>query len=424
VLLLSAAVVHPALAAPGDLDTSFGGDGKVTTDFTSRADAAFDVALQVDERIVAAGGSAFDGTNPKFAVARYNTDGTLDTSFGGDGKVTTDLTSRADAVFGVAIQADQKIVAAGDAGIGGANSKFGVVRYNVDGTLDTSFGGDGKVTTDFTSRLDSVAGLAIQTDGKILVSGGSGVDGSNPKFALARYNTDGTLDTSFGGDGKVTTDFTSRLDFANSVAVQDDAKIVAAGLARPSGSRAKFALARYNIDGTLDTSFGGDGKVTTGFTSAADSAQKVVIQGDSKLVAAGIAGSLGSNPKFAVARYNTDGTLDTAFGGDGKVTTDFTSRFDGAFGAGLQADGKIVAAGESGLGGAGSNPKVALARYNIDGTLDTAFSGDGKVTTDFTSREDFSRGVAIQTDGNIVLAGGSGLGGTNAKFALARYLAS
>jgi uncharacterized delta-60 repeat protein len=222
----------------------------------------------------------------------------------------------------------------------------------------------------------------------------------------------------------VTTDFTSRLDFANSVAVQDDAKIVAAGLARLSGSRAKFAVARYDTDGTLDTTFGGDGKVTTGFTSAADSAQKMVIQGDGKLVAAGIAGSFGSNPKFALARYNTDGTLDTAFGGDGKVTTDFTSRFDGALGAGLQADGKIIAAGESGLGGAGSNPKFALARYNTDGTLDTAFGGDGKVTTDFTSREDFSRGVGIQGDGNIVVAGGSGLGGSNAKFALARYLAA
>ena len=182
--------------------------------------------------------------------------GGLDTSFGGDGKVVTNLTRRNDAASALAIQADGKIVLARGGG-------FGVARYSSDGTLDASFSGDGRAFVNFTSGYDSAIGVAIQADGKIVAAGmaGSGPD-KHPVFALARWNSDGTLDASFGVNGKVMTDFTSGTDFAEGVAIQADGKIVVVGEAGPG----KFALARYNSDGTLDASFGVKGKVMTDFT--------------------------------------------------------------------------------------------------------------------------------------------------------------
>ena len=404
-------------AQAGALDTSFSGDGRATTDFSPRDDFAAAVALQADGKIVVAGVSAWDGANPTFALARYNANGTLDTTFGGDGRVATNFTPREDGAYGVAIQADGKIVAAGDAGLRSGDSRFAVARYNTDGTLDTSFGGDGKVTTEFTSRDDPVAGLVIQADGRIVLSGGAAFNGSNPRIALARYDTDGTLDTTFGGDGRVTTDLAPGREYAGAVTVQADGKIVAGGFVRQSGARAGFALVRYASDGTLDPTFDGDGKVRTNFTSWHDSIQNLAIQPDGMIVAAGIAGSGGSNAQFALARYVPDGTLDASFSGDGKLMTDFTSGYDAGWDVGLQTDGKIVVAGTA----AGQGSRFALARYATDGMLDTTFSGDGKATTNFTPRADFAYGLVIQPDGNIVLAGEAGWDRPNPTFALARY---
>ena len=166
--------------------------------------------------------------------------------------------------------------------------------------------------------------------------------------------------------------------------------------------RTKFALARYNSDGTLDASFGGDGKVMTRFTSGYESATGVAIQADGKIVAVGTAGRNFDN-KFALARYNGDGTLDASFGGDGKVMTDFSAGWDGASGVAIQADGRIVAVGAAGQ--RHDDSKFVLARYNSDGTLDASFGGDGKVETDFTIWGGEANGVAIQADGKIVAAG-------------------
>lgn len=415
----SLAFISGAYGQVGELDTSFGGDGKVTTDVTARGDFATQVAIQADGKVVVVGGASWE-KNPKFVLLRYNADGTLDPSFGGDGKVTTDFTRREDAAWGVAIQADGKIVAAGDAGFRTGNSRFAVARYNIDGTLDTSFGGDGKVTTQFTRKDDPVSGLVIQADGKIVVAGSAAWNGTNPNFALARYNGDGTLDTSFGSDGKVTTDYGRRHDFVNDVAVQADGKLVAGGISgfSKAAGRGRFALARYNADGTLDIGFSADGKLTTDFTRWNDSVQGLAVQADGKVVAAGIAGYNGSNPKFALARYNAGGGLDATFGGDGKVTTDFTAGYDEAWDVELQPDGKIVAGGDT----AGAGGRFAVARYDTSGALDTTFSGDGRAVTNFSRHDDFAYGLALQADGSIVLAGGSGWGGSNPTVALARYL--
>ena len=369
-----------------------------------------------------AGGSAYDTRNPTFALARYNSGGTLDLSFGGgDGRVTTDFTRREDAAYGIVIQPDGKIVAAGDAGLGSGNSRFAVARYNSDGTLDSTFGGDGKVTTQFSVRNDPVAGLTIQADGKIVVCGGVAFDGRNPNFALARYNSDGTLDTTFGADGRVTTDFGRNDDYSLAVVVQADGRLVGGGFSvgsRTSG-RGRLALARYD-DGTLDITFGGDGKVLTNFTKWDDSVQNLALQPDGKIVAVGAAGFRSANERFALARYNTDGTLDVSLGGDGKVATDLTPGSDSGRDVALQPDGKIVEAGHvSGRGG-----RFAVARFDSDGGLDVTFAADGKAMTNFTRYNDFAFGLARQADGNLVLAGGAGWGGSNPKIALARYLGS
>ena len=403
------------------MDTSFGGDGKVVTNLTRWDDRASALAIQADGKIVLAGGAGSDG---RFGVARYSSEGTLDTSFSGDGRALVHFTWEWNSATGVAIQADGKIVVVGWEAESRMSYRFALARLNSDGTLDATFGGDGKVTTRFTTAggWDKPSGVAIQADGKIVVVGTAG----RTKFALARYNSDGTLDRTFGVNGKVRTDFTSGFDSATGVAIQADGKIVVVGQAGAyyNYRDTKFALARYNSDGTLDASFGGDGKAMTKFSLGFESATGVAIQADGKIVAVGTAGQNFDN-KFALARYNSDGTLDASFGGDGKVRTDFSAGWDGASGVAVQADGRIVAAGvaAAAAGPHHGDTKFALARYNSNGTLDATFGGGGKVITDFTPREDEAFGVAIQADGRIVAAGMANGGRSKMKVALARYLA-
>jgi uncharacterized delta-60 repeat protein len=228
----------------------------------------------------------------------------------------------------------------------------------------------------------------------------------------------GELDPSFGGDGKVVTDFGPGADLAQGLAIQADGKIVAAGETFRGNDDFDFARAHYNPDGSLDPTFDGDGKVVTDF-GGFDAAHAVAIQSDGKIVAAGDAGTVDAD--FALARYNPDGSLDPSFDGNGKAVTAFGADDDIAESVAIQADGKIVAAGESGGSGA---MDFALARYNPDGSLDTpAFGGDGKVVTDFGA-DDAANGVAIQADGKIVSAGSTNTGANPANFALARYLAT
>ena len=409
-------VAAPALAVPGALDPTFSGDGKVITRVTDRSDFAIDVAVQEDGKILAAGLSGSGGTNQRFGVVRYLSGGALDTTFSGDGTLTTDFSNGSDAANEVAVQGDGKIIAAGLTNPGnGAN--FALARYHPNGSLDTSFSTDGLVTTSFTPRSDSIQGVLILDDGDIVAAGIAGYLTANAKFALARYNSNGRLDTSFGGDGKVMTDFTSTYDAAFGIALQADGKFVVAGSAGDPNGR--FALARYEPDGGLDNTFGGDGRVMTDFTSKFDEALGIVIQGDGKIVLGGGAGFNGVNPKFAAARYNLDGSLDMTFHGDGKVTTDFTSQTDFGSDVRLQADGKIVLGGEAGADG--TNGRFALVRYDPNGSLDPTFNSDGRVTTDFTAARDGAVGVEIQPDGNILAAGGAAFDRRDTNFALARY---
>jgi uncharacterized delta-60 repeat protein len=423
VAALAAVFSAGAQAAPGNLDPTFSGDGKQTTDFLPGgvSDATATVR-QPDGKMVAVGSvfrrSTGDSSISDFALARYNPNGTLDTSFSGDGRKTTDFAGLDDGATGVALQSDGKIVVVGRTGFGspfGDSFDFAVARYNPNGTFDASFSGDGKQTASF-GDSDLPTGVIVQGDGKIVAVGDTcnGNPDTTCDFALARFNANGSLDTSFSGDGKQTADL-GDIDIAYATTLQGDGKIVVVGNVSqlPSGAT-DFALARFDSNGSLDTSFSGDGKQTTDFGSFNDQAHGVAIQADGKIVVAGQ--SLSGSDDFALARYNPNGSLDSSFSGDGRQLTDFGGS-DAANAVALQG-GKIVLAGTGSLGGTGGND-FALARYKPNGSLDATFSGNGKQTTDFGG-SDGARAVALQTDGKIVAVGIAG-GDRSSFFALARY---
>jgi uncharacterized delta-60 repeat protein len=311
------------------------------------------VALQADGKIVVSGNG--------FAVTRYNSDGSFDTSFGTGGKVAPSQLGTSLA-YGIVVQPDGKIVASGD------GSEFGLARLGSGGSLDPSFGVAGKATASFGSSVDLQAhSLVIQSDGKLVVAGSADNAGQND-FALVRYNIDGSLDATFGSGGEVTTDFASGTDVAFSVTLQADGKIVAAGVTQDMAGAENLALARYNADGSLDATFGTGGRVTTDIGTL-EHAESVKIQSDGKIVVAGYT-FVGPGADFVLLRYNSDGSLDSSFGSGGKVVTDLGSDRDEADSLVIQADGKIVVAGST---GSGSGSDFAVARYNSDGSLDTSF---------------------------------------------------
>ena len=412
-VLLTLSLVTPvlvALAAAGDLDPTFGTGGKVTTDFGGD-DAAFAVALQNDGKVVVAGFAILPGSEWRFAVGRYDANGALDSTFGAGGKVTTDL-GGANLAHSVAIQSDGKIVAAGDSAGG-----FALARYTINGSLDSTFGSGGKVTTPF-GFTAAGRSVAIQSDGKIVVAGLVGISAID--VAVARYDVDGSLDSTFGTGGKVTTDFGAN-DIGDSVAIQNDGKIVVAGYTTSGladSGTGDFIVARYETDGSLDTTFGTGGKVTTDF-GGGEEARSVSIQSNGRIVVAGNSDAAGggTGSDFALARYNTDGSLDTTFGTGGKVTTDFAGAETG-YEVAAQSDGRIAMAGHT-SSPAGSD--FAVARYNSDGSLDTTFGTGGKVTTDFGDVEP-GLALVVQSDRKIIVAGLTE-GGGDRDFAAARYIA-
>ncbi|MBX3052318.1 MAG: cadherin domain-containing protein [Caldilineaceae bacterium] len=440
------ATVPAAITANGDLDPAFDTDGRVSTDLGG-GERANGIAQQPDGRIVAAGTS-----NNDFAVTRYLPDGSLDTSFSGDGQVITDLggSERGNAV---AIQPDGKIVVAGT-----SNQDFALARYNPDGSLDTSFAGDGLVTVSTDPlggnfRAAEGTSVAIQTDGKILV-GGSIKQGEPRKFALVRLLSDGILDQSFDSDGFATSQFDPgglADEEIKDISVRADGEIAAVGEYK-SG---QFALARYNPDGSLNASFGSGGRVTvsnkvsTGYGVGWQADGSIVAAGSKSVTAQNSANCIDSSGKkceyddFWLARFNGNGSLDPNFGTGGEVTAAINSRGNDDNGRGLlvQADDKIIVFGYSDMavhtfsnGGDQQNVSIAndfsLVRFSGAGLLDASFGISGTVTTPFfrtcginqCDTGDEAHAGLIQADGKIVLAGVTGTeSNSTTNFALARY---
>ncbi len=279
--------------------------------------------------------------------------------------------------------------------------------YAEAGDLDPSFSRDGRVLTDIGGD-DKATAIAIQPDGNIVVAGFSSPPGGTRRFALVRYEPNGERDPSFGSDGIVTTRFGDE-SVAQALAIQPDGRIVVAGIASTSERGWDFALARYNPDGSLDTTFSGDGRLTTDFNGGADAAHALALQPDGRIVLGGE-----SEGDFAAARYEPGGQLDSSFGGDGLVRTDFAGGSDVAYALALQPDGKLVLAGSATQSSGYFDWVPAVARYEADGDLDPAFSGDGRATADFLASGSHgtraAHGVVVQQNGRIVLAGPGLLG--------------
>ena len=350
----------------GSLDTTFGGgDGFVTTDFSGGDDFWNDVQLDSNGKILAAG-YVTDGGREKVAIARYNTDGTLDLTYGGgDGIATIEGISFPLFANSLAIQVDGEAIIAGT----GANSgDFFMIaaRFDTDGVRDPNFGnGGGLATFGLQFGIEQLDGIEIQTDGKILLAGRSGLSGSET-FTLLRLETDGSLDTTFGGgDGEVTTPIGLTSGAATSLVFQSDQKIVLVGYVE-SGSERDIALVRYNTDGTLDTTFGGgDGIVTTELGSAEDDAYDVVQQPlDGKLIVVGKTATA-----TVVLRYNTDGSLDTSFATGGVYEIGLGTADEQGFGVSIDENQKIVVVGSA---RSDAGDQLTILRLNNDGTRDTS----------------------------------------------------
>jgi uncharacterized delta-60 repeat protein len=426
VLILVLAAQQLLFAAPGDLDLTFDADGKVLTTIGAGVVTGRGMVIQPDGKIVVAGATDLNNSTSDFLVVRYNADGTLDAMFDGDGKATTDFGGRSDAAFAVALQADGRIVVVGYSGTTATDRDFAVARYNADGSLDASFDGDGRATTDFGNLNDEAFSVAIAPTGKIVVGGTT--SSRNGDFAVARYLSNGSLDATFDADGLVTIDAfctgncSNTFDRGRSVAIAADGKIIVGGDGRLGAplENVRFAVTRLLDTGAVDTSFGffgrntpssnglrvmtgmalqTDGKIVlvggnSSFASQAPNSfsilrlnanglgdfdffdaqwtipnaavqnyqlNSVAVQPDGKIVAAG---NYGAN--FLIVRHLTNGLRDNFFGNNGVVITNMNpaATAGGAFAVGLQADGKIVAAGnqQSASGG-----EIAAARYVIDG---------------------------------------------------------
>jgi len=384
------------VANPGDLDTSFSGDGKRAIEFGGFDDAR-DVLIQSDGRIVVVG---FGGAAaPSFCVARLRSGGALDPTFGSGGKRTIEFGGDNESAFGAALQPDGKILLAGD-----SDFRVAVARLNPGGSRDTSFSGDGKKIFGWgPGAIGRAQAVLVLPNGKIMLAGFSGPEGGD--LQVARLNPKGALDATFGTDGKVGVDFGGD-DFGLAIARQADGPILVAG-----GSSAVGAVVvRLRTNGALDPDFDGDGRVTLpGVPNG--SARAVLVQPDGKIV---VAGNANGSKLMTVTRLMPNGSLDTSFDGDGTATIDFGgSLSDRAEDAVLQPDGRIVVAGStSGTG------DIAVARLNPNGAPDTTFGTGGKATVHFRVAA-FGNAVALQPNGRIVVAG-QRTGGDD--FAVARLL--
>jgi uncharacterized delta-60 repeat protein len=400
------------------LDRSFGSDGRVTTGFGLGIPAfASAVIIQPDAKILTAGRA---GT--RYALARYNSDGSTDTSFGTDGKVVTQFFGYGDQAYAVLVQPDGRIVAAGST-FRDTEGEFALARYNGDGSLDSSFGVDGRVNTGFVTQWAAVHSIALLPNEKIVAAGyvisPHSIEGGRD-FALARYHKDGRLDASFGIEGRLTTDFFGGEDGARAIIVLPDRKILALGYANRRGeNKGIFAAVRYNQDGSLDSSFGNNGKFTNDFLGRGGRANAAVLQPDGKIVLAGLVRA-GNYSDFGLMRLNPDGTLDSTFGEGGTVLIDFLNEtIEYANAIAVQRNGKIVVAGLVLTETNGSD--FAIARVTSNGALDVSFGDGGKTTIDFFNLIDAVHGIAIQDSGKIVVAGSAQRTVHEGDFGLARF---
>lgn len=400
----------------GTPDDSFGMNGVVTTGTVNVTDQAKAVAIQSDGKIVTAG---FTGvmSSANFDVHRFNGNGTLDNSFDGDGRVSTDFNGGLDASWGIAVQPDGKILAVGL--VDQFTQRFGLVRYNSDGSLDNSFATGGISTVNFAGQSDKAWDVKLQDDGKIVAVGSSLQGGFDTDFCAARWKTNGQLDSTFGGQGTVLIDVGPGAGSANAVLIQPDGKIVLGGHSQ-AGSLYGFQFARLNSNGTLDNTFNGTGLARIEVNGIDDAASEIALQPNGKIVAFGYT-SVASQYDVAIVRLNSNGSLDNSFSGDGKVSIDLGFGSDYLNGGYVRGDGKLVAIGSSTNSNADLDPLVM--QFNTNGSLDNTFGVNGSSILNMDVENDGFVDCASDGNGNIVAAGFSTMPVTlNADVLVVRYL--
>lgn len=425
----------------GNLDPSFGSGGQVSTKIgDGGVDVIYTLTIDIADNIVV-GGCSKDSTHGyHFAVARYTSKGDLDTTFGNQGVVATVIGDKQqDVIHSLIIQQDRKIVVGGSSLSVANGHQFALARYTNAGALDATFGSGGKVVTPIgDSHEDVIYTVTVDHLNRIVAGGLSKSAANGDQFALVRYTHLGALDTDFGSGGKVLTTMGDLHEAAiHALAIQNNTKIVAGGFSKSVAKGVQFALARYSSGGVLDTGFGTAGKV---FTSAGDGNYSVInalaLDSDNKIVVGGVGKMLNGDYRFALARYGTTGSLDTAFGTDGTMLTDVrtgvSSRafsrapsrainsYEDKSNALIMLEGKTIVAGS--VKDATNGTRFALARYDSTGVLDTTFDEDGKVITAIgVGGEDVIYTVTVQTTGKIVVGGYSKDSAGKYQFALARY---
>lgn len=298
------------LDASGNPDATFNGGVLVLTNLSGDFDAATAVTVQADGKIVVVGRAGGTGSTANFGIARYNASGSLDATFGAGGIVTTDFFGDKDGASDVKIQTDGKIVVAGDAK-NGASNKFALARYDAFGNPDATFGAGGKVTGDYGGGNDTGNALVIQTGGKIVVAGRAGDVFAGANFGVARYDASGNPDAAFGIGGVRLIDFFGDSETANGLALQSDGKLIVAGTIRNAAATLDFGVARLDANGNPDASFGTNGKAATDFFGNDDGGGSLAIQTDGKILMGGFANT-GSETDFALTRYDGGGTTVSA----------------------------------------------------------------------------------------------------------------
>lgn len=411
-ILLSLGIVSTVYTQPGTPDGEFGTEGTVTTDFNDSTDYGTSLIIQPDGKIIVAG-YAHNGTDQDIALVSYNSDGTQDNSFGLIGKVITAIGGGDDCCTAAIRQSDGKFLLTGRT-FNGLDYDIPILRYSPDGELDNTFGTGGITTFDIGN--DFAKAIALQQDGKILVAGYTTIS-SISEIIVLRFNADGTPDSSFHELGYVTTIAGELKNYAYSLAIQQDEKIVVTGVSAQDTCNS-LTIVRYLPDGNPDSTFAEDGILVMLVGNNHDRGNAVIIQPDQKILVIGDAVVTGKSAIF-LARFTTDGLPDISFGENGVVTTDYEDSSIGAFAGILEPEGKIIAAGYI------NDPETmldfAMVRYNNDGTLDNTFGNGGKVKTAIGDDKDNSYAAALQPDGKIILAGYA-TQSSQADFAIVRYL--
>ncbi|WP_310993366.1 T9SS type A sorting domain-containing protein [Aequorivita marina] len=413
-LLLLIVTTSVTLAQPGTLDPTFGTDGIVTTAIDPNYNFAEATIVQADGKIVVAGNA---GTPADFrmAIARYNTDGSLDSSFGNGGNLHFNVGAVKSFIMDLAQQPDGKIV------IGGRtwdneSGNFALVRLNEDGSFDDTFGTNG-IAHIITSEADVSEKISLLDDGKIIVAGYR-----DNNFAVAKFNADGSVDSTFGINGWYTFIFENAESFATDIAIQNDDKVVISGFAHNTDNRFQITAARLTADGNPDSSFGTNGKVIFNVGDWNDFGESIAIQSDGKILIAGHKWIANAQQRhdFFVAKLNTNGSLDTSYGDNGVGTARLVDGANYTSEMVLQADEKPVLVGSTVLNGEYNS---ALVRFDTDGFPDFSFGDEGMTSIDVNGREDYGEAIALQADEKIIVAGYSyTASGSDSEFVVTRFL--